>query len=297
MAEPELGLPFCGLSESALRDVGEMCRWRHVPVSLSHVMDLPAARIGPDQISRVFAQVAASWTACCGIDLKFQPDPNANILAVVAPLDGPNGVLGDSYLPCGNVSARTQLGQRYDSGEIWTIDFLTGVVLHEVGHALGLPHAPRGSGAVMEPFLTAHRVPQPWDVEQMQARYGPPIVGPPVPPPPLPPPPPPLPPSLPPPSTVIPLSIGESSGSQVYVPPEPVAFRLDVSARGSYVVRVTGAGTWVTGLFDLAQPGLPIAVGGRKLGVPLKKGAYLLKVARAVRKFSGTFRVLIERAR
>lgn len=174
MAEPELGQVFCGMSASALAEAARgNCRWTHSPVSVAHQMALPAANITAEQIDRIFIEVAALWSSVCGIDLRFQADPNANILARVEAMDGPNGVLGESYLPCGNVNPRTQLTQRYDTGERWTINFLKRVILHEVGHALGLDHAPQGS-AVMSPYLTDFAVPQPWDVEQMVARYGPP---------------------------------------------------------------------------------------------------------------------------
>lgn len=174
MAEPELGQPFCGLTSSALAEAARGdCQWTHSPVSVAHQMDLPAANIRSDTISQIFREVVAAWTSVCGIDLRFQDDPNANILARVEPMDGPNGILGESYLPCGNVNPRTQLGQRYDAGERWTRSFLFRVVLHEVGHALGLDHAPQGS-AVMSPYLTNFDRPQQWDVDQIQARYGPP---------------------------------------------------------------------------------------------------------------------------
>lgn len=171
MAEPDLGIPFCGLSSSALASAAtNVCRWNHAPISIAHRMVLPRANITAEQVSQLFRQCVAAWSSVCRIDLRFQDDPNANILANVDAMDGPGGVLGESYLPCGNVNPRTQLTQRYDTGENWTLSFLYRVILHEVGHALGLPHAPQGS-AVMSPYLTDFATPQGWDIQQMQQRY------------------------------------------------------------------------------------------------------------------------------
>lgn len=171
--EPALGRPYCGVGEHALAKLGEECKWRHAPVTLSHQMAFPQANISALQINQIMEQVAALWSGVCGIDLKFQPGGNANIQAVAAYMDGPNGILGESYLPCGNVTQTTVLGQRYDTAESWTLSFLLRVMLHEVGHALGLSHANPGTGAVMEPYLTAFATPQRWDIDQMVGRYGP----------------------------------------------------------------------------------------------------------------------------
>lgn len=187
MAEPELGIPFCGVPHSELAEVGAACKWRHDTVTLSHRVDLGAANISAAQVDDVFARVAATWSAACGIDLRFVPGlATANILAESGPLDGRNGVLGRSYLPCGNVGPSSQLGQLYDVGEVWTVSFFFRTALHEVGHAIGLDHAPGGT-AVMSPYLTAFETLQKWDIDQSVLRYkGPkPIPIPPATPPPI----------------------------------------------------------------------------------------------------------------
>jgi hypothetical protein len=65
------------------------------------------------------------WSHACGINLVAVTYPSpVNILAATGPLDGLNGVLAQSYLPCGGVTPTTVLDQTYDDGEAWTLDFV-----------------------------------------------------------------------------------------------------------------------------------------------------------------------------
>lgn len=159
---------FCALPEHALAGVNTGCRWPQTGVTLAASMGI----LDPVTVRRVAERICSLWSGVCGIQLSVVDTPNgANIYCQSGRIDGPNGVLGQSYLPCGSAPT-DQLAQLLDDGERWTEDFLERVWLHELGHAIGLDHAPQGSGAVMEPYLTRLIEPQAWDVQQAQARYG-----------------------------------------------------------------------------------------------------------------------------
>lgn len=163
---------FCNTPQAVLENVDSSCKWPFPEVSIFQALRISA--LSPEAIQRVVGQCCSRWNAVCNLNLHVATGADqANILSQSGRIDGPMGVLGQSYLPCGNVSHQTQLAQLFDSGESWTEDFLLRVMLHEIGHALGLPHAPQGSGACMEPFLTKLTAPQAWDIQQMVARYGP----------------------------------------------------------------------------------------------------------------------------
>lgn len=172
--EPILGRPFCGLTQNQLMEVGAANKWGHSPVTMSHNMDLRIANITTSQIDDIFVRVGALWSSVCGIDLRFiGAGQTANIFAESGRIDGKNNVLGQSYLPFPGIPKSQTIGQLYDTAEAWTIHFLFQVVLHEVGHAIGLDHGPQGT-AIMSPMLTPLDAPQAWDINQTQARYGPP---------------------------------------------------------------------------------------------------------------------------
>jgi hypothetical protein len=118
------------------------------------------------------------WSSVCGLDLEYiGPGQTANIFAESGRIDGQNNTLGQSYLPFPGIPRTYTIGQLYDTAEAWTLDFLFKVVLHEVGHAIGLDHGPQGT-AIMSPYLTPLAAPQAWDINQSQARYGPPRTAP-----------------------------------------------------------------------------------------------------------------------
>jgi hypothetical protein len=178
--QPIEGGYFCNVPQDVLEEAGAQCKWPMAEISLFQDIQLPG--LTAVEIQRVWQQCCELWNGVGRLPLHMAPSAgHANILSLAGRIDGPNGVLGQSYLPCGNVGRTSQLGQLYDNGERWNLGFLQRVALHEIGHALGLGHAPRGSGAVMEPILTNFTVPQQWDAREIDSRYpGGPIVIPPA---------------------------------------------------------------------------------------------------------------------
>lgn len=108
---------------------------------------------------------------------RVKPGEIVDIVLTPARLDGPGGVLADSEL--GKVQGRPTR-QRYDLAERWE-DIVLSVLIHELGHALGLGHYP---GGIMAPTLSNIKKITPVDVRAIQQIYGPRVV--PVPPRPVP---------------------------------------------------------------------------------------------------------------
>lgn len=101
--------------------------------------------------------------------------------------DGPAGVLAHAFYPPPN--SQTAAGDaHFDDAELWSddlpasgVDLMT-VVLHEIGHSLGLAHAPifqcpneiTGESSIMCPFYAGpHRFLARYDVDEIQSIYGP----------------------------------------------------------------------------------------------------------------------------
>lgn len=175
----------CGVPD--FLGTGQVCKWPDGDIGWG------ATALPPGVTEEQFT-ACAMWALNeiarhCGIRPRLVQSmaDRPRILSGVRAIDGPMGVLAESELPCGNV---TLCRQWYDTGEHWSVELLairSGniplwlVMLHELMHALGLPHAPDGVKAVMAPMLdTTLRECQPWDIQQLQLRYGPPVTQPPV---------------------------------------------------------------------------------------------------------------------
>lgn len=149
-----------------------------------------------ERCRQLLAEAFAAWARVCGIRPREVTDlARASIAIRDKPMGGPYGVLATCGLPCG-VPDSMPMPLDVDSSEAsWPEDQFRACVVHEIGHGLGLDHAPGGSPNVMAPVLNlAYPVPQPtYDIPQIVARYGtapvtpPPTPGPPTPRPPTPP--------------------------------------------------------------------------------------------------------------
>jgi hypothetical protein len=135
------------------------------------------------QITNAFAQ----WSAVANIDFVQVADGGGNFGIGTAGnirigggfIDGFNSngsVVGRGFFPpSGTANASASNGDIIvDSGDHWDDALLFAVVLHEIGHTLGLDHSPQNNPvAVMNPTVHLGLPLQPDDIAGIQAVYGP----------------------------------------------------------------------------------------------------------------------------
>ena len=159
----------CSTAESAI------CKWEKSHIKLGVVPDDWPVQ-GQALIDFIKSSVA-HWERHCGITFEIVEVSNAHDVNMpVLRIDGPGGVLAWSELPCGE---DRRLQQRYDIRENWGVEWnetggkvsLAKTVCHEIGHAIGIPHGPKGnvmyysSGGWTGPTLG------PWDIQEARRRY------------------------------------------------------------------------------------------------------------------------------
>lgn len=169
----------CAMPE--LARVGPMCIWRHRPVTASISGELPG--LGEDQVRGLYQQALTIWNQACNVGLVWTDSiGSANIWANCKKIDGASGTLAWSYLPsCGGNSQTMRLEQRYDTSERWSRDWFLEVVLHELGHAIGLDHD-TNKGALLYPYSAGGKILKPtqYEIARVVPAYGPPVVSPPA---------------------------------------------------------------------------------------------------------------------
>lgn len=159
------------------------CRWPDTLVYYSQAIRL--GQLDPARLDALYSQAWASWSAVCGLEArKNPPELHANVAArsgdgVGDNFDAAGTVLAWSQLPCG-VSMNQHLEQVFNDREPWTEEMFLAVAAHEIGHAIGLPHLPGPN--LLNPYYTPGiTTPQPADIREAVARYGPPKTPPPAP--------------------------------------------------------------------------------------------------------------------
>lgn len=175
--QDETPFRFCKVPDHVGTD--RLCKWPDPDIGWS-MADSSVPGFTEDEFIETAFKVFETLRNACGIRPKMTQLRNARIVLDVRAIDGPNGVLAESELPCGNPK---QCHQWYDVGEKWLKTgsrergiFLYLVMLHELMHALGVGHAPQGVKAVIAPFYDADLIDlMPYDIEQLQTRYGPPF--------------------------------------------------------------------------------------------------------------------------
>lgn len=177
------GQRVCGVPDH----VGnESCLWPFLDVAV-----FASGKLGQVNMADAAEFACAAWSAVCGIRLVLTNNSRtAHIVMGSGTIDGPNGTLAWSELPCGFAPTQwRQLQQKYDTGELWTLaenppnDRIDAgrVVCHELGHALGAGHGQ--SGNLMAPtYSRTIRLPQRGDILEMVDRYGKRADAPPTPP-------------------------------------------------------------------------------------------------------------------
>lgn len=167
---------FCGCKESALF-AAALAMWPDRDLPWTIVESLP--RIDPDDLKAAMTRALSRWAAVCGIQPRYTDTAReARLLVGSRAIDGPGRVLAECELPMPGVR---QCRMWFDVGDDWALDLnqagrrivLELVGWHEAGHGLGLGHAPDGSANVMAPIYNPKQLTAgPWDVAQLQARYG-----------------------------------------------------------------------------------------------------------------------------
>jgi hypothetical protein len=180
------GQVLCGVDDR-LGAFGQMCKWPAPDITWSIVGNLPG--IEPDSFRRVCGLAWDAWAKVCGIRPRFVEGPSN--LSIGLQTIGPGNVLADCELPCG-ATMQSRLRMRIDTAEAWVISDnppnnrvdLLRVLIHELGHGIGIPHI--GTGNLMAPIYSA-RIgrPQSGDISEGVSRYG--LANPNPPQPPLPP--------------------------------------------------------------------------------------------------------------
>lgn len=180
--------PYCGVRQSVI----EEARRRELKWSKTHLQWFIADRIPGiplETLTAIYAAAWGGWQSVCGRTFEQVFDANRHdITHLTRPIDGRGGTLAEAELPPGG---DRRLRMWIDVGDRWhassdlspptqgDLTDLLAVVAHEGGHILGLSHEQSRITALMDPFYnSANRKPQQWDIQQVQQRYGPPIVAP-----------------------------------------------------------------------------------------------------------------------
>lgn len=125
----------------------------------------------------------ARWAKAANVVFTYTDNArSANILVTSRAIDGPENILAETELPQPGLA---QVHLWFDTAENWLDSETPGsgaqisidlVALHELGHALGLGHRTDGGPAIMDPIYNpAVSDLEPWDIQQAQSRYGPPL--------------------------------------------------------------------------------------------------------------------------
>lgn len=179
-----LSVRFCQLPELFSLEAAALSKWGKKKISwrLSSSATLPG--FNALALTDVFTWAFTQWSAVA--DLSFvstNSNQSADITITTGRIDNPGNTLAWSELPSPN-AINQQLTQKFDSSEPFVFSAnpppskidLGAVAVHEIGHALGLPHAPSSSRALMAPvYSPSIRTPRDWDIAEIQRRYGSPL--------------------------------------------------------------------------------------------------------------------------
>lgn len=172
IGDPNVPAPRCRCNLE-----GENLRWVTVPVR--YWVDTESRSQLDLSIELAAVRGFHIWGRASGLNhVQVFEKSHADIRLMSGPLDGMDGTLGVAYQPVGTddfgefqVMRPPFIGDIIiDTAEGWTQFDLENVVLHEVGHALGLAHI-EDNEAVMNPFYLGAALPSTEDITEILRRY------------------------------------------------------------------------------------------------------------------------------
>ncbi|MFI5404969.1 MAG: matrixin family metalloprotease [Nitrososphaerales archaeon] len=165
----------CGLPDFVRQD-SSLCKWSFLDVTCSQKLS-GLNPLSTEIETDLYNRACKAWNDVCGIRLKVIAEyDKANIYSGVGTTSG--SVLAYSYLPCGTTTKSTRMQQVYSKNTNWSQNLLLQVIIHEIGHAIGLDHGP--NTAIMAPTANGKTLsPQEWDINEVVKRYGKPTPTPP----------------------------------------------------------------------------------------------------------------------
>lgn len=172
-AESLLSAPRCGFPDALASN--DVCFWAHgrngEPVRVFSSLLVP--QFGRVVTDRAVQSALESWEAVCGVRFQMVTDvAQANIVIQGGRIDGAGGTLGYAYFPCGASRTDSRL-ILIDTDENWpSVEYLLGTLVHEVGHAIGLPHDSNPASIMFwQMRLNGPYRPTPVDEPAIQLRY------------------------------------------------------------------------------------------------------------------------------
>lgn len=161
-----------------MAETSEPCKWPMGRIAWRQTVAL--GTLSPDVIAGCYARAWSAWSEVCGIQPVAVALPDfANFWAYSSDgtdqgFDADDTILALTELPC-RATQDTSIWQRINDHEVWTEDFLYGVLLHEIGHALGLVHTAEPNETMNPYYNPALTGLTPGAIAEGVSRYGPPI--------------------------------------------------------------------------------------------------------------------------